>query len=83
MTTSEDWERALIGWLVIVRHQIDAEDRFMVMDVPVDVKLAWIDRGWACEVPGDEPDEKVLALTDKAHVVSDLHAAEWGIDVLT
>lgn len=80
MTAAELWERALEGWLVIVRHQIDAEDKFTVMDLPSCVKAGWVERGWAVEVEDDDTGEVSLALTEQGHVASDLAAAEWGID---
>lgn len=62
----------LIGWLCIMRHNLDdsGEGEFMI---PTCVKEAMAARGWV------EITDNWLHVTEKGTAVSDLAAPEWGI----
>lgn len=78
MRMSED---RLIGWLCIMRHNLD-EDGDGVFFIPPEVKLQLVEHGWleVGEIGWDK--QKWLHVTDAGCLVSDLAAPEWGIDAV-
>ena len=72
-------EDHLIGWLCMTRFNFSAEHTISAPD-GVDAEL--VRRGWMTIAA--EPDwdgDRFADLTDKGRAVSDLWAAEWGIDL--
>lgn len=64
-------ETRLIGWLCFYRMQMCEEE--ISVSMPTVVRDAFLERGWI-----DDGDN----LTDAGLNVTDLNAAEWGIDPL-
>jgi len=71
MTTAVD-ENVLTAWLCVYRLQMDDGDE-ITFSMPTRVRSELEARGWI-----DADDE----ITERGLMVSDLNAAEWGIDPL-
>lgn len=72
----------LIGWLCILRNQFDGDTTETLL-VPDTVSAELAKRGWI-DMDGDlnwQGTHDTL-FTDEGRRVSDLNAAEWGIDPL-
>ena len=67
--------RELLGWLVIMRHQLD-EDGEGDFIFPDEVKRALEDVGW---IAHDVAAER-LEITDVGRAEADLASPEWGVD---
>lgn len=82
-TTTMITEDRLIGWLCILRNQFDKNIRASLM-IPDVVSAELAKRGWL-ELQTEEDWEGLhdALFTDEGKRVSDLNAAEWGIDALS
>lgn len=73
-------ESKLIGWLCFTRHQWTNGVECIL---PSPITRALIKRAWLKRCDGKDGCVGFNAhLTDKGTAVSDLHAAEWGIDAI-
>lgn len=74
-------EDKLIGWLVFYRHQsINDVER---VSIPTHISGAFVERGWI--TVEDEPDwegDHGAKFTPAGLAVTDLNAAEYGIDAI-
>jgi hypothetical protein len=71
-------EEHLIGWLCIMRHNLD-ENGSGAFCIPRCVKQALVDRGWVTTTAAEDGTQWLHVL-DPGTLVSDLAAPEWGID---
>lgn len=68
----------LIGWLCFLRHQWSNGVTCMV---PNEISAEFISRGWVDNEPGQEDDGCYTStLTELGTFLSDVNAAEWGIN---
>ena len=73
------WDDRLVGWLVFLRMQ-DPEHSVAMPEV---VRVALASKGWIKFDGTEDPLEgRDYSLTDEGLKVSDLYAAEWGVDSL-
>jgi hypothetical protein len=71
-------DEMLTGWLVFLRSQEPDESAYLEnrirIEVPESVSKALVERGWI--------DPETAEITDAGVAVSDMAAAEWGIDAI-
>lgn len=72
-------DEKLIGWLCIMRHNLD-EEGVAVFQIPRAVKEALIEAGWVEVGEKDWDGSQSLHVTSAGCAVTDLAAPEWGID---
>lgn len=76
-------EDKLIGWLCILRNQFDGDTTETLM-VPDAISAELARRGWiTMESVLNWQGTHDTLFTDEGRRVSDLNAAEWGIDALS
>lgn len=73
------WDDRLVGWLVFLRMQ-DPEHPVAMPEV---VRVALHAKRWI-EFDGTEDplEGRAYSVTDEGAKVSDLYAAEWGVDAI-
>lgn len=73
-------ESKLVGWLCFARHQWSHGVECVIPNL---LCAEMIRRGWMKRCDGRDGCEGFNAhMTDKGVAVTDLHAAEWGIDAM-
>ncbi len=76
-------EDRLIGWLCILRHQFNGQHT-ETLSMPATVSAELHKRGWIEMENGlNWQGTHDTLFTDEGRRVSDLNAAEWGIDALS
>lgn len=86
---AERAEERLLGWLVIFRVQMRAQDQLgmhLPFMMPGEVREAMRERSWITMTPIPEapPDAGAyhMEITDKGMMVSDLAGPEWGVSLM-
>lgn len=73
-------EDRLIGWACMIRLAFDAGEKPFL---PICVQDQLVTRGWMeIEYEPDWQGNKNASFTEAGWTITDLHAAEWGIDAM-